>query len=70
MKLIINYGYIIVEAVKNLSIPRNMLAKWYKVYWVKEQDAFPARGHQFPEAEEISLLREENRKLKIIISRM
>ena len=64
VELVTDQGYTIIEATKNLSIPRGMLGRWRKEQLQKQQNAFPGTGHQSPEVAELNRLREENRRLK------
>jgi transposase len=63
--LVINQGYTIAEAARNLGIRRNMLGRWRREQLQGPQNAFPGSGHQSAELEELKSLREENRKLRL-----
>ena len=63
--LVMNQGYTIAEAARNLGIRRNMLARWRKEELQESQKAFPGSGHQSAGLEELKSLREENRKLRL-----
>ena len=63
--LVIDGGYTVAEASRNLGIPRGMLGRWRNEQLQKQQNAFPGTGHQSSETDELRHLREENRRLKI-----
>lgn len=57
--------YTIAEASRNLGIRASMLGRWRQEFREKREDAFPGTGNQVGEADELSRLREENRRLKM-----
>ena len=63
--LVVKQGYTNAEASRNLGIRSNMLGRWRREQLKERQNAFPGSGHQSEELEELKLLREENRKLKL-----
>jgi transposase len=63
--LIMEQGYTIAEAARNLGIRGSMLSRWRREHLRAQQNAFPGTGHRPAEAEELRRLREENRKLKL-----
>lgn len=63
--LIIDQGYTIAEAARNLGIHSHMLGRWRREYLEGKRNAFPGTGHQPAEVEELKRLREENRRLKM-----
>jgi transposase len=65
VELVTKQNYTISQAASSLGINSNMLARWRREYLNKEKQAFPGTGHQSAEIEELSRLREENRRLKI-----
>ena len=65
VELVTKQGYTIAQAANSLGISRNILDRWRREYRAREQSAFPGTGHQTPEVEELSRLREENRRLKL-----
>jgi len=62
VELVTKQNYTISQAAKSLDISGNILARWRREYRDREAQAFPGTGHQSPEMEELSRLREENRK--------
>ncbi len=65
VELITVQGYSIAQAAKSLGIRDSMLGRWRKEYLEFAQDAFPGSGKEPAEKDEISRLREENRRLKM-----
>ena len=65
MELVVKQGYTNAEAARNLGICGNMLGRWRQEQLKGPQNAFPGSDHQSEELEELKLLREENRKLKL-----
>ena len=65
VELVTSHGYSVAEAARSLGIHAHMLGRWRQEQLKKQQDAFPGSGHQSGEAEELTRLREENRKLKM-----
>jgi len=65
VELVTMQGYKVAEAARSLGINRTMLDRWHREQIKKQQDAFPGTGHQSPGVEELSRLREENRRLKL-----
>jgi len=57
--------YTIAEAARSLGIRANILGRWRQEFQEKQEEAFPGTGNQSGEADELSRLREENRRLKM-----
>ena len=53
------------EVAKDLEIHPATLYKWIRQYSENPVEAFPGKGKQAPDAEEISRLRRENQRLKM-----
>lgn len=65
VELVTVQGYSISEAASSLGVHTNVLGRWRREYLARPQDAFPGRGHQSAEVDELKRLREENRRLKM-----
>lgn len=65
VELITVQGYSIAQAARSLGIRDSMLGRWHKEYLEFAQDAFPGSGKEPAPADELSRLREENRRLKM-----
>lgn len=63
-KLIINKEKKISELARDLKINENTLHNWKNQYLQDTGDAFPGKGHQTPQDEELSRLRRENQVLR------
>jgi transposase len=63
--LIEQQNYTIAEAARNLGIRANILSRWRQEYLKLKQDAFPGSGNEPGGQDELSRLREENRRLKM-----
>jgi transposase len=57
--------YTIAEAARSLGIRANTLSRWRQEYLTLKQDAFPGSGNEPGGQDELSRLREENRRLKM-----
>ncbi len=64
-RLVTDEGYKIAEAARNLDINANMLRRWIQETKEGAGSAFPGKGNQSPEQEELRRLREENKRLKL-----
>lgn len=53
------------EAAQDLEIHPNTLYRWVHQYGENPQEAFPGKGRQSSEAEELGRLRRENQRLKM-----
>jgi transposase len=58
-------NYTIAEAARSLGIRANNLSRWRQEYLQLKQNAFPGSGHEPGGEDELSRLREENRRLKM-----
>jgi transposase len=65
VELVTRQDYTVSQAAHSLGINGNMLARWRREYGAREQNAFPGTGHQPGEADELTRLREENRRLNL-----
>jgi len=63
--LVIEQGYTLVGAARNLGIKRDMLRRWKREVGQDGGVAFPGKGHQTPEQAELHRLQEENRRLRL-----
>ncbi len=63
--LITGSGHSVAEVARDLEIHPSMLYKWIRQYSENPGEAFPGKGKQTSEAEEISRLRRENQRLKM-----
>jgi transposase len=65
VRLVIDEGYKAAEAARSLDINGNMLGRWVREFRDASESAFPGKGNLSPEQEEISRLREENKRLRL-----
>ena len=65
IELITVQGYSIAQAARSLGIRDSMLGRWRQEYLLLAQNAFPGSGKEPEPADELSRLREENRRLKM-----
>ena len=65
VELITVQGYSIAQAARSLGIRDSLLGRWRQEYLTLAQDAFPGSGNEPAEKDELSRLREENRRLKM-----
>jgi transposase len=63
VKLVSEQGYKVSEAARNLDIHPNVLRNWRNQ--IKNDEAFPGKGHMTPEKEELHRLRRENKRLQM-----
>ena len=63
--LILEQGYSIAEASRNLGINYNMLSRWKIEREKSGEHAFPSKGHMAPEQAELSRLKAENKRLRM-----
>ena len=63
--LVIEQGYGVAEAARNLGIHDNMLRRWKRELQQDEGGAFPGKGHLRLDDEELHRLREENKRLRM-----
>ena len=57
--------YRVAEAARSLGISRNMLDRWMREYRKQKEQAFPGSGNESSGPDELSRLREENRRLRM-----
>ena len=50
---------------REMGIQPNTLYRWVKEFSEKPDEAFPGKGHQAPEAEQIRQLKRENERLRM-----
>jgi len=65
VRLITGSDHTVSEVARNLEIHHNTLYKWIHQYGENPKEAFPGKGKQISEAEELSRLRRENQRLKM-----
>jgi transposase len=65
VNLVIEQGYSLSEAARNLGIHPSLLRRWKNQIEQEGKNAFPGKGHMSPEEEEIRRLRRENRELRM-----
>lgn len=62
--LVMEQGYAIAVAARNLGITPKLLSRW-KGKQQHRDAAFPGHGHQTPEQAELRQLREDHRRLRM-----
>jgi transposase len=65
VNLIIGSDQSVAEVARDLEIHPNTLYRWIRQYSENPVEAFPGKGKQTSEAEELSRLRRENQRLKM-----
>ena len=65
VKLVIEQGYKVAEAARNLDIHPNVLRNWREQFKTDSEEAFPGKGYMTPEKEELNHLRKENKRLRM-----
>jgi transposase len=55
----------VTQAAKDLGIHPNTLYKWVRQYGEQHEEAFPGKGRQTPEAEQLRRLQRENQRLRM-----
>ncbi len=65
VRLVVDQGYKVTEAARNLGIHENQLRRWKKEYMADKEGAFPGKGKLPPEQEELIRLRKENQRLRM-----
>ena len=65
VKLVIEQGYNVSEAARNLGIHHSSLRCWKKQLDADGNQAFPGKGHMTTEKEELYRLRKENKRLRM-----
>jgi transposase len=62
---VIEQGYNVSEAARNLGIHHSSLRRWKKQLDADGNQAFPGKGHMTTEKEELYRLRKENKRLRM-----
>ena len=65
VRLVTHQGYTLSQAARNLDINANLLRKWKHQLEDQGHEAFPGKGHQSPEQEELRRLRQEVQQLRM-----
>ena len=65
VKLVIEQGYNVSEAARNLGIHHSSLRRWKKQLDADGNQAFQGKGHMTTEKEELYRLRKENKRLRM-----
>ena len=65
VKLVIEQGYNVSEAARNLGIHHTSLRRWKKQLETDDDHAFSDKGHMISEKEELYRLRKENKRLRM-----
>ncbi len=65
VKLVVDQGYKVTEAARNLDLDRRMLGRWVQEFEADESEAFRGNGKLTAEQEELRQLRAENKQLKL-----
>ena len=65
LSLVLEQDYSRLEASRNLNIDAKMLGRWIREYLSAEDHAFRGNGKLPAEQQEIRILREENKRLKM-----
>jgi len=61
VRLVTEGGMTMAEVARDLDIRPNLLGRWKKQFTENPDEAFPGKGHQSPEQEELKRLREPPR---------
>ncbi len=65
VRLVTEQGYSLSQASRRLDINVNMLRRWKSQCEEQGKGAFPGKGHQLPEQEELTHLRQEVQRLRM-----
>jgi transposase len=65
VRLVTDSDHTVAEVAEDLEIHPNTLYRWVHQYGENPQEAFPGKGKQSSEAEELSRLKRENQRLKM-----
>ena len=65
VNLVIEQGYKVTEAARNLGVHPNVLRKWVSSFKADSNKEFVGKGHMAPEREELNRLRKENKRLRM-----
>jgi len=63
--LILEQGYSIAEASRNLGMNYKMLSRWKNELKQDSEHAFPSKGHMTPDQAELAHLKAENKHLRM-----
>lgn len=62
--MVVEQGYSIAEAARQLGIGQNLLRNWKAKYLDQGDQAFPGHGKRSPQDDELHRLRQENLRLR------
>ena len=65
VSLVLEQGYSKAEAGRSLGINDNLISRWVQEYKLSHGEAFRGQGKRTAEQEELHVLREENKRLKM-----
>ena len=65
VNLVVQQGYEVGEAARNLGIHESLLRRWKRQLEEEGIHAFPGKGHMTPENEELHRLRKEVKQLRM-----
>ena len=65
VRLVVDGENSVVGIARDMGIHPNTLYRWVKEFSEKPGEAFPGKGHQAPEAEQIRQLKRENERLRM-----
>jgi transposase len=65
VKLVTDSDLTVVEVAEDLGIHPNTLYKWVRQFGDNPEEAFPGKGKQTSEAEQLRLLKRENQRLRM-----
>jgi transposase len=65
VRLVTDSDLTVVEVAEDLGIHPNTLYKWVRQFGDNPEEAFPGKGKQTSEAEQLRLLKRENQRLRM-----
>ena len=65
VKLVTDSDLTVAEVAEDLGIHPNTLYKWVRQFGDNPEEAFPGKGKQISEAEQLRLLKRENQRLRM-----
>lgn len=65
VKMILEENMSVSQVSRDLGVNENSLDNWKKQYLEDQENIFPGKGRQSPEAERIKQLEKENRELRM-----
>ena len=65
VQLMMEHGYALAEAPRNLGLNPHMLHRWQREFAEDAHAGFPGNGRVSPTQEELHRLREENKRLRL-----